>query len=194
MDENKNKKMDERIRGHKGLGLISIFTGYGRGKTTAGLGTAIRSMGAGGRVAIVYFDKGGDAHYSERKMLDKLGVEYYVTGRDRIDPITNKFDFTITEQDISEAERGLSIVRDLFKKNEHDLVVLDEINSTTSLLMLKEEEVLSVFEKKPESLELLLTGRDAPESFKENSHLVTEMTLEKHYFYSGVQAREGIDY
>ncbi|MDA1038133.1 MAG: cob(I)yrinic acid a,c-diamide adenosyltransferase [bacterium] len=186
--------MDERIRGHKGLGLVSLFTGHGRGKTTAGLGTVVRALGAGKNVAMVYFDKGGDAHYSERKILDILGVEYYVTGRDRIDPVTNKFDFTITEEDKSEAERGLCLVQDIFRRNEHDLVVLDEINSTTNLGMLKEEKIISVIAEKPESMELLLTGRDAPESFKEISHLVTEMKLEKHYFYSGVQAREGIDY
>lgn len=187
-------KLDERIKGHTGYGLISVFTGNGRGKTTAGLGTAVRARGAGKRVAIVYFDKGGTTHYSERKLLDKLGIDWWATGRDRIDPDTGRFDFDILEIDREEALRGLTIATELFEKNKHDLVILDEINPTVSLGMLGEEVVLKLLEIRPTSMDLLLTGRDAPESFQTLAHLVTEMALHKHYFYSGVPAREGIDF
>lgn len=191
-------QLDPRIKGREGLGLISIFTGDGRGKTTAGLGTAVRALGAGKRVAIVYFDKGGGAHYSERKVLDVLArtfpIEHHVTGRDRIDPTTGRFDFSIIEQDRTEAARGLDVVRGLFARAEHDLVVLDEVNSTISLGMLDEGEVLDVLSHKPDRMEVILTGRNAPISFRSLAHLVTDMTLVKHYFYSGVPAREGIDW
>lgn len=186
--------LDSRITGHRGYGLISVFTGDGRGKTTAGLGTAVRAIGAGKRVAIVYFDKGGTTHYSERKLLDQIGIDWFATGRDRIDPVTGRFDFSVTDVDKLEAKRGLGIVKKLFLEAGHDLIVLDEINCTVSLGMLDEKETLEVLSMKSDSTELILTGRNAPESFLHLAHLVTEMTLKKHYFYSGVPAREGMDY
>ena len=189
---------DARIKGHTGYGLLSVFTGDGRGKTTAALGTAMRALGAGKRVAIVYFDKGGDAHYSERAVLDDLAarypLEYHVTGRDRIDPKTGRFDFSVLEIDKTEAQRGLAIARDLFDRAEHDLVILDELNPTVSLGMLDESDALELISSKPPALELILTGRNAPASFLKAAHLVTEMKLQKHYFYSGVKARAGVDY
>lgn len=190
--------LDTRITGHTGYGLLSVFTGDGRGKTTAALGTAVRALGAGKRVAIVYFDKGGDAHYSERRLLDDLAsrypLEYHVTGRDRIDPKTGRFDFSVLDVDKVEARRGLAIARDLFKRAARDLVILDEINPTVSLGMLDEQAVLDVLAHKPATMELILTGRNAPASFLNLAHLATEMKLQKHYFYSGVKAREGVDY
>lgn len=179
----------------KSQGLIQVYTGNGKGKTTASLGTAIRAVSKGWKVAIVYFDKGGE-HYSERSMITERfpEIEIFPTGLDRIDPKTNKFRFGVTDPDMSEAERGLNIVRDLFNKNQHQLVVLDEINTTTSLGMLDEPAVLDVIKSKPEDMELILTGRDCPESFKELADLVSDVNLVKHYFYHGVPAREGLDY
>lgn len=174
------------------FGLIQVFTGDGKGKTTAALGEALRALAIGKKVGIIFFDKGGD-HYSERKILDKLGIFYLATGRDRIDPKNGRFDFSIQEVDKEEAARGLREVKRLFDE-EFDLVILDEINSTTSLGMILEEEILRLIESKPEKTELILTGRNAPESFINKAHLVTEMSLQKHYFYNGVKAREGLDY
>ncbi|MBI4714336.1 cob(I)yrinic acid a,c-diamide adenosyltransferase [Candidatus Uhrbacteria bacterium] len=174
------------------FGLIQIFTGDGKGKTTAALGEALRAVAIGKKVGIIFFDKGG-THYSERKILDKLGIFYLATGRDRIDPKNGRFDFSIQYIDREEAERGLKEVQRLFDEG-FDLVVLDEINSTTSLGMLSEKDVLCLIDSKPEKTELILTGRNAPEFFIKKAHLVTEMLLQKHYFYSGVKAREGLDY
>lgn len=184
---------DARVKGRQGLGLVSVFTGDGKGKSTAALGTMVRAVGAGKRVAVVYFDKGG-THYSERTVLETLGVSWHATGRDRIHPVTGAFDFSITDEDKKEALRGLHIVEALFVDGTYDLVVLDEINSTTALGMIDESAVLAILAKKPEHTEVIFTGRNAPESFLEAAHLVTEMTLKKHYFYSGVKAREGIDF
>lgn len=183
---------DEAIKGREGFGLIQVFTGNGKGKTTAALGEGMRAHGAGKKVGIVFFDKGGE-HYCERKILDQLGIVYTATGRDRIDPVSGRFDFSIQEIDKTEAKRGLEEAKRLFEQK-YDLVILDEINSTTSLGMLSEEEVLSLIASKPDQTELVLTGRNAPESFIKKAHLVTEMRLRKHYFYSGVPAREGLDF
>lgn len=195
MQTESKPQMDERIRGHEGLGLISLYEGHGKGKSTAALGTAIRAMGAGLNVAIIYFDKGGE-HYFEREMLKKCPdlVDVHATGRDRIDPVTGRFDFGITEEDKAEGKRGLGIVQAIFTQDKHQLVILDEINSSADLGIVEEADVLALLAQKPEHVEVLLTGRDAPQSFKDAAHLVTEMTLKKHYFYSGVKAREGIDF
>lgn len=205
---------------HEGFGLIQVFTGNGKGKTTAALGEAIRALGAGKSVGIVYFDKGGE-HYSERHFLDFhderprsgqetfhplslrgasetsdeaiLPVAYIATGRDRMDLSTGRFDFSITNKDRTEAERGLEAARKFFKEG-RDLIILDEINSAVNLGMMKEEDVLRLLDEKPEKIEVVLTGRNAPISFLTCAHLVTDMRLRKHYFYSGVKAREGLDY
>lgn len=173
--------------------MLQIFTGNGKGKTTAALGTALRAVAHGMNVAFIYFDKGG-THYSERKILDKLGVMWHATGLDRIDPVTNKFRFGVTSEDKAEAERGLQIARDLFTKNHHQLVVLDELNSTLFLKMIKLEDVLALINARPKEMELIITGRNAPQELLDRADLVTEMKLVKHYFYNDVLAREGIDY
>jgi cob(I)alamin adenosyltransferase len=186
-------KADETIKGFQGYGLVQVITGHGKGKTTSSLGLSIRAAGADKKVGIIYFDKGGDTHYSERKILDEIGqIDYVVTGRDRIDK-NGRFDFSITDVDKSEGQRGLVGVREMFEKG-YDLIVLDEINSSADLGIVSVKDVLRLIEDKPEQLELVLTGRDVHADIVDKAHLVTEMKLKKHYFYSGVKAREGIDY
>ncbi len=184
----------DEIKGRQGYGLIQVLTGNGKGKTTAALGEAIRAVGAGKRVGIVYFDKGGNDHYFEREVLKGLeGIDFIATGRDRIDPSTGRFDFSIVDLDKAQAQRGLVAVHKMFTAG-YDLVIMDEINSTTDLGMLGVHEVLVLLDSKPEQTEVVLTGRNAPAEFIEKAHLVTQMRLRKHYFYSGVKAREGLDY
>lgn len=185
-------EFDESLKGHEGFGLIQVFTGNGKGKTTASIGEAVRAVGAGKRVGIVFFDKGGE-HYSERSILKSIGVELVATGRDRIDPVSGRFDFSVNEFDRSEVLRGLVAVKTLFDEG-YDLVIADELNSCLSLEMVETDVVLALIEQKPDQTEFVITGRNAPEIILERAHLVTEMTLQKHYFYSGVKAREGIDY
>lgn len=178
-------------KGHQGYGLIQLFTGDGKGKTTAALGELMRAVGAGKRVVILFFDKGGE-HYFERSALETLGVDWFAFGRDRIES-SGRFDFSITDEDRARAERGIAKIESLFNQ-EYDLIVLDEINSCAHLGMLEPAQVVSILKQKPGNLELILTGRNAPDEFVELAHLVTEMKLKKHYFYSGVKAREGLDY
>jgi len=186
---------DERIKEHKGYGLIQLIHGNGKGKTTSAIGQAIRALGADKNVCWVAFDKGGSTHYSERKILDHLtNMDFYVTGRDRIDPVTNRFDFSVIEEDKKEAERGLNIVKNAVSDEKYDLVILDEINSTVDLGMLDLKNVLSVLQNKNKTTEIILTGRNPAKELIDLAHLVTEVKMVKHYFYSGVAAREGLDY
>ena len=189
--------MEERqsAKTPKSKGLTQVYTGNGKGKTTASLGLAMRAVSEGMRVAIVHFDKGGD-HYAERKIIAERfpEIELHASGLDRIDPVTNRFRFGVTPEDKAEAERGLGIVQEIFLNGKHHLVILDEINSTVSLGMLDEGAALDVLKNKPSEVELVLTGRNAPESFKEIADLVSDVTLVKHYFYHGVPARFGLDY
>lgn len=185
--------VDESIKGREGFGLVQVFTGNGKGKTTAAIGEVVRSVGAGKCAAVIFFDKGG-AHYSERSILEQLGVPWFAYGRDRIDPVTGRFDFSITEEDRRLGADGLSKALELLQSDQYDLLVLDEINSSTDLGIVPETELLSLIDQKPDHIELVLTGRNAPQSFIDRAHLVTEMRLRKHYFYSGVKAREGLDY
>lgn len=177
-------------------GLIQIYTGDGKGKTTAALGLAVRAVGAGQKVAIVYFDKGGE-HYSERRVLaEKFAgqIDFRATGLDRIDPDTGVFRFGVEPSDIDEAQRGLALAEQFIRSGQHDLVILDEINAVVSLGMLSPEPVEELLRQKPVSVELVLTGRGAPQSFRDQADLVTEMGLVDHYYYRGVPAREGVDF
>lgn len=183
-------------------GKIQVFTGNGKGKTTAALGTAIRAFAKGKRVGIVYFDKGG-THYSERDFLAGLAqepsphggrIQVEASGLDRIDPDTGRFRFGVTDPDKADAARGWQVAAGWIGSGEYDLVVLDEINSTIHLGMLPVEPVLAALDGKPSHVEIICTGRDAPEAIQERAHLLTDMHLVKHYFYHGAAAREGLDY
>ena len=186
-------KPDKSLVGHQGYGLIQIFTGNGKGKTTAAIGEMVRACGAGKKVGLIAFDKGGADHYSEREPLEKLGVEIVVTGRDRISKETGRFDFSLTEEDKLEALRGLDELKKMFLEK-YDLIVLDEVLSSADLGMVPIKKLISILEQKPKEIEIIMTGRNAPEFLKNMAHLVTEMRLRKHYYYSGVKAREGLDF
>jgi len=177
-------------------GLIQCFTGDGKGKTSAAIGTALRALARGWRVAIVAFDKGG-THYSERVAFRERFpdlLDFYPTGLDRIDPETGEFRFGVRLEDCDEATRGLAIVRDLFARNVHRLVILDEIASTVALGMVGEKAVLDLLAAKPPETEVIITGRHATPGLAAASDLVTEMQNVKHYFERGIEAREGLDY
>lgn len=191
----KKPVLDERIKSRQGYGLIQLIHGDGKGKTTSALGQAIRCAGAGKRVCVVFFDKGGTSHYSERAILDQIdAINYVVTGRDRIDPETGRFDFSVIDNDRDEAVYGMEAARSAMTSGEYDLVVLDEINSTVHLGMIAIEVVLDALRSKADSTEVILTGRNPAQEFIDIAHLITEIRMERHYFYSGVFARDGLDF
>ncbi|MBU4452887.1 cob(I)yrinic acid a,c-diamide adenosyltransferase [Patescibacteria group bacterium] len=187
-------KGDERMLEHQGYGLVQLIHGDGKGKTTSAIGQAIRCAGSGRRVMIVFFDKGGETHYFERKVLDEiLNIDYEVTGRDRIKELGG-FDFSITQEDRDEARRGLEIAKSALLSGDYHLVVLDEINSTVALKMLDTHRVIDVIKNRKPDVEVILTGRNPVSELLEIADLISEVKMTKHYFYSGVKAREGLDY
>lgn len=186
-------RMKQATDGTESWGKVQVFTGNGKGKTTAALGTGLRAYAQGRRVVFVYFDKGG-SHYSERKLLEQLRIEYHGTGLDRIDPQSGKFRFGVTDEDKAEAQKGLAKTAELMGQSDLDVLVLDELCVTVGLGALTLEQVLPVLKQKPEKLELILTGRDCPQEIIDIADLVTEMTIVKHYFYDQIPARYGLDY
>jgi len=179
-----------------GYGQVQLFTGDGKGKTTAALGEVLRTAGTGKRTAIVYFDKGGE-HYSERKIFstELLGkVDFFVFGRDRMKEENGSFDFSITDEDKTQAEQALAKFKEIIENGGYDLLVLDEINIATALGLVNEDEVMRLLQSKPEKLEIIMTGRNAPKAFIDWADLVTEVKMVKHYIEKGVKAREGLDY
>lgn len=177
-------------------GQIHVYTGGGKGKSTAALGLAVRAAGSGKRVAIVYFDKGG-SFYGERRVLKQLlrgKVDYHVTGKVRFNRTTRKFRFGVDEADKKEGARGLALAQKLARSGKYHLLILDEVNTSAALGIVSAQDVLAFMQAKPQPLELVMTGRNCPKELIKAADLVTEMKLVKHYFYKGVPARRGIEY
>ena len=172
-----------------GRGLIQVFTGNGKGKTTAALGTILRAAGHGLRVFIVFFMK-GDYDYGEYKTLSGLpNVDVSRFGfRSFTDPANVK------PEEIEQAKLALAAAREAVLSNKYDLVVLDEVNVALSFHLIELDEVVQLVRDKPPHVELILTGRNADTRLIEMADLVTEMANIKHPFDKGTKARKGIEY
>ena len=168
-------------------GYIQVYTGDGKGKTTAALGLALRAVGAGKKVLLVQFLKGRPS--SEECALSRLAPDITLKqyGRKRL--ILSK----PQEKDIAKAQEGLKEVQKALRSKHYDLIILDEINMAVYLKVLAVEDLLSLLQEKPENLELVLTGRNAHPRVLEKADLVTEMKEIKHYYSRGVKARTGIE-
>ncbi|MFA6253569.1 MAG: cob(I)yrinic acid a,c-diamide adenosyltransferase [Patescibacteria group bacterium] len=176
-------------------GKIHIYTGDGKGKTTAALGLAIRALGNGLKVGIIFFDKGGD-YYGERKILDELKkkhqFQYQAFGLARMEK-GKGFRFKNTPEDLAEAQKALLQAKQ-WMKDGYDLLILDEINTTVKTGLLKSENIVDLIAQRPPDLELVLTGRYCPPEIIQLADLATEMQLLKHYISQGQMARPGIEY
>ena len=170
-------------------GLVEVFTGDGRGKTSAALGVILRALGHDFRVCIIHFMK-GNYPYGEQKTLARLpNVTLAVFGRTSfVDP------HNVEEEDRKEARRALNAAREAMLSGKYDLVVLDEVNVASAWGLVGLDEVIKLIEDKPENVELILTGRYADEKLIELADLVTEMVAIKHPFDEGIEARPGLDY
>jgi len=178
----------------KNNGKIHIYTGDGKGKTTAALGLAIRAIGNGLKVGIIYFDKGGN-YYGERKILDKLksnGLEYLAFGEARMTE-GKGFRFKNNTEDLQQAQLAVDQAIK-WMREDFDLLILDEINTTVKTGLLKLEDIIHLVNQKPENLELVLTGRYCPEEVIKLADLITEMKPIKHYIKTGLGARKGIEF
>ncbi|SFI35483.1 cob(I)alamin adenosyltransferase [Tindallia magadiensis] len=167
-------------------GYVQVYTGNGKGKTTAALGLSLRAVCSGKKVYIGQFIKG--MAYSEMKapsLLEGITIEQY--GRDcfiKNDP---------TEEDVLIAKKGLDTAREIIRNKTYDVVVLDELNVALYYKLISIDEVLDLIAAKPASTELIITGRYAPDELLEVADLVTEMKEVKHYYQQGVKARKGIE-
>ena len=175
----------------KQKGLIQVYTGAGKGKSTAAMGQAIRAAGHGFKVGLVSFFKDPEAFgYGEHKSLEKLGIKTFLFARKH-----PYFYSEVNPDDVcQECSRGLEFVRELFQDPSWDMLVLDEINIAVRDGFLKEEDILSLMEAKPENLELVLTGRGVTEKIIEKADLVSEVREVKHPYSQGIASREGIEY
>lgn len=169
-------------------GCVQVYTGNGKGKTTAALGQSLRAVGRGLRVCFFQFIKGGGP-YGEHLSAEKLAplLTMIQTGRPG----------WVNTRDISEdrrlAQEALKRCRELLASGEYDLLVCDEINGAVGFGLIDVEQVLELIRLKPAGVELILTGRNAHEKIVEAADLVTEMCEVKHYYKAGVPARIGIE-
>ena len=167
-------------------GYVQVYTGNGKGKTTAGIGLALRGAGAGLQVFVGQFLKHGS--YSEIKALsrfDKITVEQFGMGKFvRGAP---------SEKEVAAARAGYARLCDILKAGTHDLVIMDEGNVAVTYGLISESEMLALIALKKENVELVITGRGALQSVVAGADLVTEMKEIKHYFHQGVAARRGIE-
>ena len=170
-------------------GYIQVYTGDGKGKTTAALGLALRAAGYKHKIYIGQFLKGqkyGEL-LSAKKLSPYITIEQF--GRKGFIHVTKDPD----EEDIKRAKRGLKKCLEAMLSRKYRIIILDEINVAVDLNLITEEEVHKFLDKRPEDVEIILTGRYAPPSFLKRADLVTEMKEKKHYYKKGVKAREGIE-
>jgi len=169
------------------LGLVQVYTGDGKGKTTASLGLAIRACGQGLRVCMLQFLKGG-----------VIGGEQLFASRYRPFPLLqpNEGNFFSQSEDERNAAalKALALARNLVQSDEYDLVILDESVTAVYMQLISVCDLLDLLRSKRADLELVLTGRGAPPELVKEADLVTEMVAVKHPFQLGVRARRGIEY
>ena len=172
-------------------GLIQIYSGEGKGKTTAAFGLALRAAGNGFKVAIFQFLKAKGNKTGELALAKKF-KNVKIFRNDQTHPMFNK---NIKMADLKHnAELLFALVKTTVFSGEYDLVVLDEINNCMFGGLIEKSEVLSLIKQKPIHVELVLTGRSVPDEIVKASDLVTEMRMVKHPYEKGVSARKGIEY
>lgn len=169
-------------------GLVQVYTGEGKGKTTAALGLALRALGRGLKVFMLQFLKGddtGELHagrlFADNFVIEQTGLKGFIR-RDRI-----------AEADIHRAQAALRRAKEILVTGEYDLVILDEINVAMYFELIPVREVLHLLQDRAPQVEVVLTGRYAPQEIIDAADLVTEMKNIKHYYEAGVPARKGIE-
>lgn len=175
--------------GEEFKGYIQVYTGNGKGKTTAAIGLAVRAAGHKEKTFIGQFLKGQD--YGELHAVKNLSplitIEQF--GRKGFYHVTKDPD----KEDIQSARNGLDKCEKAMLSGKYRIIILDEINVTVYFNLLSEKDIHSFLDQKPKDVEIVLTGRYAPDSFIERADLVTEMKEVKHYYEKGIQARKGIE-
>ncbi len=173
-------------------GLVIVYTGNGKGKTTAALGMALRAVGYNYKICMIQFIK-GSWHYGEMTSSSRLEPEFELTaiGKGFVGIIDDK---SPHEEHEKIAQEALRLSREKIESEKYDIIILDEINYAINLGLIKLEDVLDLIKNKPEKLNLVLTGNHAKKEIIEIADLVTEMREIKHPFKSGIKAKKGIDF
>ncbi len=169
-------------------GIVHVYTGPGKGKTTAALGLGLRAVGAGFKVHMIQFMKG--RRYSEIDAIENIS-NFTISQHGRDEFVSKK---NPEQVDIDFAREGFEHARKLVKDGKYDMIILDEVNVAVDYNLISVDDVLKLIEEKPEKLELVLTGRDAHPEIVKIADLVTEMLEIKHPYQQGVVARKGIDF
>jgi len=169
--------------------MLQVYSGQGKGKTTAALGLALRAIGAGRKVLLIQFLKDGRSSEirAVKKYLPALEVKTY--GRPVF--VTKN---TLKDKDYQLARAGLEVAEKAVRSRRYGLVILDEVNVVVNLGLLEKEKILDLMKETPRKIELVLTGRGAKKEIIDQADLVTEMKEVKHYFRQGLKARRGIEY
>jgi cob(I)alamin adenosyltransferase len=169
-------------------GYLHLYTGNGKGKTTAALGLTFRAVGAGKKILFVQFLKNATSseHTALKQYSDKITVRCYGTGE--------FIDGEVKPEQIHATQEGLDEIALMMENQKYDMVILDEIITALNYKMISIEDLLDTIHERPFNVEMVLTGRDAPQIIIDTADLVTEMIEIKHYFHSGIAARKGIEY
>ncbi len=173
-------------------GLVIVYTGNGKGKTTAALGMALRAIGYDHKVCMLQFIK-GSWHYGEMDSSKKLepNFELIAVGKGFVGILD---DNSPREEHEKYAAEAVRICREKIFSEKYDLIILDEVNYAITLGLIDVQEIIKIIKEKPSELDLVLTGRDVKEEIVELADLVTEMKEIKHPFKSGIKAKKGIDF
>jgi len=170
------------------LGLVQIYTGNGKGKTTAAFGLAFRAAGRGMNVLIVQFLKPSDGYGEQLACerfpnitIESLGLDHFVSDMPRL-------------EDVEAARKALARAEMLIESGDYDIAVLDEAVNAVRLGLLTDAEIIEMLENRPPRVEVILTGRGITPALEEYADLVTEMKMVKHPFDKGVGARAGIEF
>ncbi|MFC1877132.1 cob(I)yrinic acid a,c-diamide adenosyltransferase [Thermodesulfobacteriota bacterium] len=168
-------------------GYLQVYTGNGKGKTTAALGLSLRAAGAGLKVYIAQFLKQGDyseikalERFSDAIVLEQFGLGQFVKGQP-------------TQAEIDAARGGLEKARQYLSSGDYDMVILEEANVAVAIGLFSVKDLMDIIRQRPHHVELVITGRGAAPEVIEKADLVTEMKAVKHYYDKGVQARKGIE-
>lgn len=173
----------------KNAGLIQVYTGDGKGKTTAALGLAMRALGWGKKVCMIQFVK-GDKKIGEIRITKSHIPQFSIHQLSR----NKNFILKPQKKDKDIAMKTWEFAKKKIFSNSYDLIILDEINIALYMNLIEIKDVLEVLKAKPKKLELILTGQKAPKKIQEIADLVTEMKMKKHPYYKNIQARKGIEY
>ncbi|MDD3969141.1 MAG: cob(I)yrinic acid a,c-diamide adenosyltransferase [Proteiniphilum sp.] len=177
------QRMQSEMRGY-----LQVYTGNGKGKSTAAFGLALRAAGAGMRVYIAQFVKG--RNYSEitavREQLPQITIRQFGRGCFIVEKPTG--------EDVAAAREGLAVMSEVLTSGEYDLVILDEATIAIYYDLFTVSELIDLLKRRAPGCEVVVTGRYAPKELIELADLVTEMREVKHYYRQGIEAREGIEY